>query len=77
MNLNELIKKIEETNDCKSLSDEYLAEHGCSTREDIGIDEYSYGIVMCPVDWVLPYLKELVELRSYKSWNEYPETMGR
>ena len=77
MNLNELIKEIEETNDRRALSDEFLKERKCPTRKDVGISEQEYGIVMCPVDWVIPYLKELVELRSYKSWNEYPETMGR
>lgn len=71
MKLNELIKEIKEINDNRALSDEYLAKHGYSTRKEVGIGEYSYGIVMCPVDLVLPYLEELVELRSSKSWDEY------
>lgn len=48
----------------RELSDEYLASKGCSAREEVGIGEYPYGIVMCPISWVLPYLEELNELRS-------------
>lgn len=36
-----------------------MKEHGYLTRENIGIGEHAYGIVMVPEDWVLPYLKEL------------------
>lgn len=58
-NLRELIETIESNRDSKSVSDEYLKERGCYTREDVGIEECVYGIVMIPEDWVLPYLKDL------------------
>ncbi len=54
-----LIQKMEEVDRRRGLSDNYLKEHGCNTREDIGIAETSYGIVTVPIDWVLSYLKEL------------------
>lgn len=63
MELCELINQIHEAMG-RELSDEYLASNGCSTREEVGIGEYLYGIVMCPISWVLPYLEELNELRS-------------
>ena len=58
-NLNILIEAIEYESKNKSLSDGWLREHGHNTREDVGIGEYAYGIVMVPEDWVLPYLKQL------------------
>lgn len=58
-NLRQLIEAIESKSQSKSLSDGWLEEHGHGTREDVGIGEYAYGIVMVPEDWVLPYLKEL------------------
>lgn len=58
-NLRLLIESIESKAKSKSLSDGWLKEHGNSTREDVGIGEYAYGIVMVPEDWVLPYIKEL------------------
>lgn len=58
-NLRLLIEEIESRANSKSLSDGWLKEHGSNTREDVGIGEYAYGIVMVPEDWVLPYLKEL------------------
>lgn len=57
--LDSLILQIEEHRKHRSLSDTYLREHERNTREDIGIGEYAYGIVLVPEDWVLPYLKEL------------------
>lgn len=57
-NLRLLIEAIESKANSKSFSDGWLREHGNSTREDVGIGEYAYGIVMVPEDWVLPYLKE-------------------
>ena len=57
-NLRLLIEAIESKANSKSLSDGWLREHENSTREDVGIGEYAYGIVMVPEDWVLPYLKE-------------------
>lgn len=64
-NLNSLIFQLEEYSKRKSLSDTYLKEHEYNTREDIGIGEYAYGIVLVPEDWVLPYLKELSKI-----WNK-------
>lgn len=58
-NLRQLIEAIESESQRKSLSDGWLEAHGHSTREQVGIGEYAYGIVMVPEDWVLPYLKEL------------------
>ena len=58
-NLIKLIDEIEEKDRKKGLSDKYLRDHGYLTREDIGIGEYSYGIITVPVDFILPYLKEL------------------
>ena len=58
-NLRLLIEAIESQSKKKSLGEEYLKEHGYLTRENIGIGEHAYGIVMVPEDWVLPYLKEL------------------
>lgn len=60
--LKDLIKMIETEQARKSLSDSYLREHGHLTRDDIGVGEYQYGVVMVPEDWVLPYLKRLYEL---------------
>lgn len=34
-------------------------KHGYYTRKNIGITKYTYGIVVVPEDWVLPYLKDL------------------
>ena len=60
--LDNLIFQIEEHSKARSLSDEYLKAHERNTREDIGIGEYAYGIILVPEDWVLPYLKELRNL---------------
>lgn len=64
--LDSLILQIEEHSKHRSLSDTYLREHECNTREDIGIGEYAYGIVLVPEDWVLPYLKELSNIWKNK-----------
>ena len=57
--LDSLIFQIEEHKKHESLSEEYLKAHEYNTREDIGVGEYAYGIVLIPEDFVLPYLKEL------------------
>ena len=57
--LENLIFQIEEHSKSRGLSDEYLKAHEHNTREDIGIGEYAYGIILVPEEWVLPYLKEL------------------
>ena len=49
-NLRQLIEAIESESKRKSLSDEWLEEHGYSTREDMGSGEYAYGIVRVPED---------------------------
>lgn len=64
--LDSLILQIEEHSKHRSLSDTYLREHECNTREDIGVGEYAYGIVLVPEDWVLPYLKELSNIWKNK-----------
>lgn len=64
--LDSLILQIEEHRKHRSLSDIYLREHECNTREDIGVGEYAYGIVLVPEDWVLPYLKELSNIWEKK-----------
>ena len=64
--LDSLILQIEEHSKHRSLSDTYLREHECNTREDIGIGEYAYGIVLVPEDWVLPYLEELSNIWKNK-----------
>lgn len=60
--LNQLIEEIENKERAKGLSYSYLSEHGYMTRNDVGVGEYSYGIIMIPTDWVLPYLKELRDI---------------
>ena len=62
--LNDLIEQIEQANKRYSLSDQYLEENNHLTRDEIGIGEMSYGIVMIPVDWILPYLKQLRDLKE-------------
>ena len=62
--LNDLIEQIEQANKRYSLSDQYLEENNHLTRDEIGIGEMSYGIVMIPVDWILPYLKQLKDLKE-------------
>ena len=58
--LNEMEPKMQNCD----LSDSYLRENNCSTREDIGIGEYVYGISMVPCEWVYPFLNELFEIWS-------------
>lgn len=64
--LDSLILQIEEHAKARSLSEEYLREHEHNTREDIGVGEYAYGIVLVPEYWVLPYLKELSNIWENK-----------
>jgi len=47
------------------LSDEFLRETGRGmTRDELGIGDYAYGVVMVPIAWVLPFLQELLERRK-------------
>ncbi len=66
MDLDKLITQIEDKMNCRDLSDEYLREHDCPTREDIGIGEYSYGITIVPCSWVYPYLKKIKSMKEDK-----------
>lgn len=65
--LEALIAEMEEHSRRKDLSDEYLEEQGNSVRN---IGEYSYGISMVPVSWVLPYLEELKKIKDEKTASE-------
>lgn len=74
MNLDDLLNEMSEKMRNRDLSDEYLREHDNSTREEIGIGEYAYGITMIPCEWVYEYLsdykrvlKENEELKSENS----------
>lgn len=58
MNLNDLLNEMSEKMRNRDLSDEYLREHNNSTREEIGIGEYAYGITMIPCEWVYEYLSD-------------------
>lgn len=49
-NLKKLIEAIESNRNSGSLSDAWLKKHGYYTREDIGIREYTSGIIMVPED---------------------------
>lgn len=62
--LEKLIDDIKEKMSSRDLSDGYLKENGCSTRNEVGIGEYSYGITMIPCSWVIDYLEECLELRK-------------
>lgn len=58
MNLDDLLNEMSEKMRNRDLSDEYLREHNNSTREEIGIGEYAYGITMIPCEWVHEYLSD-------------------
>lgn len=70
MNLDDLLNEMSEKMRNRDLSDEYLREHNNSTREEIGIGEYAYGITMIPCEWVYKYLSDykrvLKENERYK-----------
>ena len=63
-NLKELINTIKNHQSKYALPDDYLAEKGCSTREDNKIGEYIYGMTHILADEILPYLEELRDLKS-------------
>ena len=58
MNLDDLLNEMSEKMRNRDLSDKYLREHNNSTREEIGIGEYAYGITMIPCEWVYEYLSD-------------------
>lgn len=57
--LDYFLEEMENKMGNRDLSDDYLREHNLSTREEIGIGEYAYGITMIPCSWVYPYLVKL------------------
>lgn len=61
--LEELLKLMENKMNNEDLSDDFLRNNGYSTRDEIGIDEYSYGITMIPCSWIYNYLEELRRLK--------------
>lgn len=64
-NLKAIIEKIKEVDEKRALSDKFLFENNrAATRIEIGISEQSYGVVMIPVDWILPYLEELRNIKN-------------
>lgn len=77
--LDELIYEIEEVDNRKALSDEYLKENYESTREEYSaVEEYGYGITFVMTDYVLPYLKKMQLLKegnksSKKELSEHKE----
>ena len=74
MNLDDLLNEMSEKMRNRDLSDEYLREHNNSTREEIGIGEYAYGITMIPCEWIYKYLSDykrvLKENEIYKKNSE-------
>ena len=79
MNLDDLLNEMSEKIRNRDLSDEYLREHNNSTREEIGIGEYAYGITMIPCEWVYEYLSDykrvLKENEELKSKNKTLEEL--
>ena len=68
--LDKLIKQIETIDNNRALSDEYLKSNGQCTREDYNIvGEWGYGIVWVIVDYVLPYLKRVLELKEFADYS--------
>lgn len=57
--LDYFLEEMENKMGKRDLSDDYLRERNLSTREEIGIGEYAYGITMIPCSWVYPYLVKL------------------
>lgn len=62
--LSELVQMIKQEDNNRSLSDEYLRENGRCTRDIVPVGEWSYGIVMVVVDYVIPYLTKLEKLKD-------------
>lgn len=80
MNLDDLLNEMSEKMRNRDLSDEYLREHNNSTREEIGIGEYAYGITMIPCEWVYKYLSdykrvlkenEILKEEKEQAWEEW------
>ena len=80
MNLDDLLNEMSEKIRNRDLSDEYLREHNNSTREEIGIGEYAYGITMISCEWVYEYLSdykrvlkenEILKEEKEQAWEEW------
>lgn len=80
MNLDDLLNEMSEKMRNRDLSDEYLREHNNSTREEIGIGEYAYGITMIPCEWIYKYLSdykrvlkenEILKEEKEQAWEEW------
>lgn len=80
MSLDDLLNEMNEKMKTRDLSDDYLREHNNSTREEIGIGEYAYGITMIPCKWVYEYLSdykrvlkenEILKEEKEQAWEEW------
>ena len=58
MNLDDLLKEMKEKMQSRDLSDKYLKENDKTTRTEMGIGEYSYGITTVPCEWVYDFLSD-------------------
>lgn len=69
--LDKLIEIIEFTEQNRALSDKYLKDNGHYAREDYDtiVGEYEYGIVFVMVDYILPYLKRVQELKEFSDYS--------
>jgi hypothetical protein len=84
MNLDDLLNEMSEKIRNRDLSDEYLREHNNSTREEIGIGEYAYGITMIPCEWVYEYLSDYKRVlkenellrKDIEGWEKYCEEIN-
>ena len=64
MNLDDLLNEMSEKIRNRDLSDEYLEKNGNTTRTEIGIGEYSYGITTIPYEWVYDFLSDYKKLQE-------------
>ncbi len=63
--LNNLIEFIKSTDNHQALSDNYLKENNCATRNEYNpAQEWGYGIVWVIADYVLPYLKQIKAMQD-------------
>lgn len=60
-NLKEDLEKVETIQNRWDLSDEYLKEHNCSTRNNVDLmGEYSYGITFIESDIAREWLERAI-----------------
>ena len=63
--LNNLIEFIKSTDNHQALSDNYLKENNCATRNEYNpAQEWGYGIVWVIADYVLPYLEQIKAMQE-------------